>query len=170
MPPMRARSRALEEEERKMNPVRTHVRSGRALRRVLVFATTATAGALVVLSVAFACTPPGNAQTYWSDGTTTNKSLAAGTRVSAYATLAIEGVPYKLRVGSTPANHQAQGHTCMNVAGTINDTNVYANSFGTIAMTTGTIPSVAAGSYEVCFRDPSSSNGYSSRPALLTVV
>lgn len=153
-----------------MNSPTTQPPAGRALRRAAVFGSTAVAGVLVVLSVAFACTPPGSAQTYWSDGTTSQKSFAVGTRVGAFATGAIEGIPYRLVVGSTPPNHQAQGHTCMNMVGTINANNVYASSYGSIALTYGNIPNVAPGSYEVCFRDPTLGNGYSSRPALLSVL
>lgn len=142
----------------------------RTTRRILIFSVASVAGALAVASLAFACTPA-SGQTRWANtGSSANQNLDQGTRVTLNATGATDSAPYVLAVGTTDAGHN-MNHTCMDVHGYINSITVYANSFGFIANTTGTIPNLPNGSYQVCFRDPDLlQNAYSTRAALLTII
>jgi hypothetical protein len=82
--------------------------------------------------------------TWYTDGTRT-ASGPPGTVVSAYATGAMQNVPYRLVLATAG---------CNTVAGALNPATVYAGPSGLIGRVQGTIPSgLPPGAYTVCFRN-----------------
>jgi hypothetical protein len=90
---------------------------------------------------------------WYSDGTTVKFGFP-GTQVSAYAVQALQGVSYRLVLG-TGASDKA----CEAIAQWVNPTVVYAGPSGLIGKVTGTIPAgTLPGTYKLCFEDASSGN------------
>ena len=91
-------------------------------------------------------TPPPTiaGSTWYSDGTNA-RTAAAGTEIRAYATNAVQNVPYKLVIGTA---------NCSSVVAVLNENSVFAGPSGLLGRVTGTIPAgIAPGNYTVCFRN-----------------
>ena len=97
-----------------------------------------------VRRIAYSATPTIAGSTWYSDGTNA-RSATAGTVISAYATNAVQNVPYKLVIGTA---------NCGSVVAVLNETSVFAGPSGLLGRVTGTVPAgIPAGSYTVCFRN-----------------
>lgn len=128
----------------------------------------ALAGVIAVASLAWACTVVAGS-TWYSDGTRT-KSGPVGTTIRAYATGAIQGVPYNLVLGGAGSTGH-DTHACMVTFDTLNPNNVFAGPSGLIGTVTGTVhPGIAAGTYQLCFKDSSINNSTGTGGATFTVI
>lgn len=144
-------------------------RMGRiTVRRVLVAGTTAVAGMLAVVSLAWACTAPVGG-TFYLDGTSA-KTVARGTTITAFATGAEPGFAYQLVIGDPRGQSQHATHACMDVLFRVNDTHRFANAQGILARTSGPAgnASTPTGTYQLCFRSINSEVGTGA--ATLTLV
>jgi hypothetical protein len=126
------------------------------------------AGLIAVASLAWACTVVAGS-TWYSDGTRA-KSGPVGTEIRAYATGAIQNVPYNLVLGGAgTTGHDT--HACMVTFDTLNPTNVFAGPTGIIGTVRGTVhATTAAGTYQLCFKDSSASNSTGTGGATFTVI
>jgi hypothetical protein len=126
------------------------IASGKRVRRGTAFVFTSFTAVLLVVSMAWACTLPEGA-TFFADGTST-KSVARGTRISALANNAHQGVNYLLVIGS---NGPHPTHACMQTDYVVNPTQVVPNANGFIGKVSGPAgnASLPLGTYQVCFRD-----------------
>ncbi len=124
------------------------------------------AAALAVGSVAFACTTP-QGTTWYSDGTFV-KSGPSGTVITAYATSARAGVPFKLVAGTnvTPGH---EDHACMDLPGEINPTTRMSNMRGFIANTGGPVVR-PAGDWQICFRQTVPDGDTATNPVFFSVI
>ena len=122
------------------------------VRRALVAGTTAVAGMLAMVSLAWACTAPAGG-TFYIDGTSA-KTVERGTTISAFATRAEPGFSYQLVIGDPmgPSGHST--HACMDILFMVNPTLRYANADGIIPRTSGPAgnASTPTGTYQLCFR------------------
>ena len=102
--------------------------------------------------------------TWYVDGSKT-RSGPVGTQIQAYAVGALEGVPYRLVLGTGPA-----GTACPSVVRVLNPATIFAGPSGLLGRTTATIPTgVAPGTYRLCFEDASSGNFTGTGGATFTV-
>ena len=128
----------------------------------------ALAGVVAVASLAWACTVVAGS-TWYSDGTRA-KSGPVGTQIRAYATGAIQGVPYNLVLGGA-GNTGHDTHACMVTFDTLNPTNVFAGPTGIIGTVRGTVHvGTAPGTYQLCFKDSSPNNSTGTGGATFTVI
>lgn len=105
---------------------------------------TSYAGGGQVRRIAYSATPVIGGSTWFSDGTRTAAGTA-GTLIRAYATNAIQNVPYKLVIGTA---------NCGSVVAVLNETSVFAGANGVLGRVTGTVPAgLDPGTYTVCFRN-----------------
>jgi glucose/arabinose dehydrogenase len=105
---------------------------------------TSYAGGGQVRRITHSATPTIAGSTWYSDGTNA-KTGTAGTEVRAYATNAIQNVPYKLVIGTA---------NCGSVLAVLNETSIFAGPNGVLGRVTGTVPAgLAPGAYTVCFRN-----------------
>lgn len=126
------------------------------------------AGVIAVASLAWACTVVAGS-TWYSDGTK-SKSGPVGTPIRAYATGAIQGVPYNLVLGGAGSTGH-DTHACMVTFDTLNPTNVFAGPNGIIGTVRGTVHAgTAPGQYQLCFKDSSPSNSTGTGGAFFTVI
>ena len=143
--------------------------TGRRARRVVAAAFAGVAGALAVASFAFACTVAAGS-TWYSDGTRT-KSGPVGTQIRAFATGAIQNVPYHLVLGNDGNDPGHASHACMNTVDILNPTIVNAAANGRIATVTGIVHSTTAkATYQLCFKDSSVNNSTGTGGATFTVI
>jgi hypothetical protein len=126
------------------------------------------AGVITVASLAWACTVVAGS-TWYSDGTRA-KSGPVGTEIRAYATGAIQGVPYNLVLGGAgTSGHDT--HACMETFDTLNPTNVFAGPTGIIGTVRGTVHTgTTKGVYQLCFKDSSINNSTGTGGASFTVI
>lgn len=104
--------------------------------------------------------------TWYSDGTR-HKSGPVGTVVSAYATGALPGVPYKLVLA---LDNDSVGEQCVTTVQELNATVVATGSSGIIGRVRGTVaPSTPRGTYILCFKDSSMLQSTSTGGATFTV-
>lgn len=128
----------------------------------------ALAGIVAVASLAWACTVVAGS-TWYSDGTK-SKSGPVGTQIRAYATGAIQGVPYNMVLGGA-GNTGHDTHACMVTHDTLNPTNVFAGPTGIIGTVRGTVHAgTAPGTYQLCFKDSSPNNSTGTGGATFTVI
>ncbi|HWI03661.1 MAG TPA: PQQ-dependent sugar dehydrogenase [Acidimicrobiales bacterium] len=105
---------------------------------------TSYAGGGQIRRIAYTATPTIAGSTWYSDGTNA-KTPTGGTVIRAYATNALENVPYKLVIGTAG---------CASVVAVLNETSVFAGSNGLLGRVTGTVPAgLPPGAYTVCFRN-----------------
>jgi hypothetical protein len=146
-----------------------HRRSGPGVRRAAAVAFSAIAGVLAVASFAFACTVAAGS-TWYSDGTRT-KSGPVGTQIKAFATGAVQNVPYKLVLGNDGGDPSHSSHACMATVDILNPNVVKAASNGFISTVTGTVHSTTAkGTYQLCFKDSSVNNSTGTGGATFAVI
>ncbi len=140
--------------------------SARRARRMSVFGAATVAVTLALGSLAWACTTPEGA-TFFTDGRV-SKTVMRGSRLSAYATAAPQGVGLQLVIGS---NGPHPTHACMVTNYTVNNTVRTAGSDGFIPPTAGLAgdSSLPKGTYQVCFTDFQFKN-VSTSAATLTVI
>jgi len=129
------------------------------VRRALAAGTTAVAGMLAVVSLAWACTAPVGG-TFYIDGTSA-KTVARGTTISAFATGAEPGFAYQLVIGDPNGPSQHVTHACMDVLFRVSSTLRFANEQGVLPRTTGPAGSASTptGTYQLCFRSTGSEVG-----------
>ena len=128
----------------------------------------ALAGVIAVASLAWACTVVAGS-TWYSDGTR-QKSGPVGTTIRAYATGAIEGVPYILVLGGAGSSGHAT-HACMETVDVLNPNNVFAGANGLIGTVRGTVHAgTAPGTYQLCFKDSTPNNSTGTGGATFTVI
>jgi hypothetical protein len=128
----------------------------------------ALAGVIAVASLAWACTVVAGS-TWYSDGTK-SKTGPVGTQIRAYATGAIQGVPYHLVLGGAGSSGH-DTHACMETFDVLNPTIVFAGPTGIIGTVRGTVHAgTAGGQYQLCFKDSSPSNSTGTGGAFFTVV
>lgn len=128
----------------------------------------ALAGVIAVASLAWACTVVAGS-TWYSDGTKA-KSGPVGTTIRAYATGAIQGVPYHLVLGGA-GNTGHDTHACMVTFDVLNPTHVFAGANGLIGTVRGTVStSTAPGTYQLCFKDATPNNSTGTGGATFTVI
>jgi hypothetical protein len=137
-------------------------------RRAVTAGVSVAAGLLVVASMAWACTVA-IGSTWYTDGTT-SKAGPPGTVISAFATGATQGVPYKLVLGSDGGDPGHASHACMVANQVLNDTVVIANSRGRLPVTSGTVGNIAKQTYQLCFKDSSPNNSTGTGGASFTVI
>ena len=126
------------------------------------------AGVIAVASLAWACTVVAGS-TWYSDGTKA-KSGPVGTQIRAYATGAIQGVPYNMVLGGAGSTGH-DTHACMVTFDTLNPTNVFAGPNGIIGTVRGTVnATTVAGTYQLCFKDSSPNNSTGTGGATFTVI
>lgn len=129
----------------------------------------AIAGFLAVASLAWACTVVAGS-TWYSDGGR-SKSGPVGTTIRAYATAAVQGVPYQLVLGNDGGDPGHASHACMVAVDVLNPTIVYAGPNGLIGTVRGTVHSgTPAGPYQLCFKDSSPQNSTGTGGATFTVI
>lgn len=129
----------------------------------------ALAGIVAVASLAWACTVVVGS-TWYSDGTR-SKSGPVGTTIRAYATQAIQGVPYQLVLGNDGGDPGHASHACMVAVDVLNPNIVFAGPSGLIGTTRGTVKaSTPAGPYQLCFKDSSPQNSTGTGGATFTVI
>ena len=128
----------------------------------------ALAGVIAVASLAWACTVVAGS-TWYSDGTRA-KSGPAGTTIRAYATGAVQGVPYHLVLGGA-GNTGHDTHACMVTFDVLNPAQVFAGPSGLIGTVQGTVKaSTARGTYQLCFKDATPNNSTGTGGATFTVI
>ena len=129
------------------------------VRRALVAGTTAVAGMLAIVSLAWACTAPVGG-TFYIDGTSA-KTVARGTTISAFATGAEPGFAYQLVIGDPMGPSQHVTHACMDVLFLVNPSHRFANAQGILPRTSGPAgnASTPTGTYQLCFRSINSEVG-----------
>jgi hypothetical protein len=126
------------------------------------------AGVLAVASLAWACTVVAGS-TWYSDGTRA-KSGPVGTEIRAYATGAIQGVPYNLVLGGAGGTGH-DTHACMVTFDTLNPTNVFAGPTGINGTVRGTVHAgTVPGLYQLCFKDSTPNNSTGTGGASFTVI
>ena len=102
------------------------------------------AGGGQVRRITHSANPTIAGSTWYSDGTKA-KTATAGTAITAYATNAVQNVPYKLVIGTA---------NCASVVAVLNQTSVFAGPNGLLGRVTGTVAAgLAPGTYAVCFRN-----------------
>jgi glucose/arabinose dehydrogenase len=102
------------------------------------------AGGGQVRRITYSATPTIAGSTWYSDGTKAQNGTA-GSVIRAYATTAVQNVPYKLVIGTA---------NCASVVAVLNETSVFAGPTGVLGRVTGNVPSgLSPGSYAVCFRN-----------------
>jgi hypothetical protein len=136
------------------------------IRRLTVFGATVAAALMLAGSIAWACTAP-TGTTYFTNGKVV-QTVARGSKISAYATGAPQGVGLKLVIGS---DGEHPTHACMETNYTINNTVRFAGSDGFIAPTAGPAgdANLPKATYQVCFTDYLSKE-YSTSAATLTII
>jgi hypothetical protein len=93
-----------------------------------------------------------------------------GTTIRAYATGAVQGVPYKLVLGGA-GDTGMEGHACMVTFDTLNPNAVFAGSTGIIGTVQGVVHATTAkGLYQLCFKDSSPMNSTGTGGASFTVI
>lgn len=128
----------------------------------------ALAGVVAVASMAWACTVVAGS-TWYSDGTRAKSGLP-GTQIRAYATGAIQNVPYNLVLGGAGSTGH-DTHACMVTFDTLNPTNVFAGANGIIGTVRGTVSlTTAPGVYQLCFKDSTPNNSTGTGGATFTVL
>lgn len=133
----------------------------------IVFA--ALAGIVAVASLAWACTVVAGS-TWYSDGTR-SKSGPVGTTIRAYATAAVQGVPYHLVLGNDGGDPGHASHACMVAVDVLNPTVVFAGPNGLIGTVRGTVHAgTPVGAYQLCFKDSSANNSTGTGGATFTVI
>lgn len=139
--------------------------AGARLRRRVLGGMAAAGVALAAASVAWACTVP-IGFTWYSDGSF-QKSGPAGTVISAYATGAKPNAQFFLVTGNAQGEPGHEGHACMFNFVNVNPNPRTSSSSGFIPVTSGPV-NVEAGTWQVCFREPSGSSG--TIPVHFTIV
>lgn len=131
-----------------------------------LFGAAALATSLALSSVAWACTTPEGA-TFFTNGKVT-QTVMRGSRISAFATGAPQGVGLKLVIGE---NGPHPTHACMLTDYTVNNTSRLAGSDGFIPPTAGPAgdASLPKNTYQVCFTDYLNKN-VSTSAATLTII
>lgn len=105
---------------------------------------TSYAGGGQIRRITHSATPTIAGSTWYSDGTNA-KTGTAGMVIGAYATNAIQSVPYKLVIGTA---------NCGSVVAVLNETSVFAGPNGVLGRVTGPVPAgLDPGAYTVCFRN-----------------
>ena len=128
----------------------------------------ALASVMAVASLAWACTQPVGS-TWYSDGTR-SKSGPVGTTIRAYATGAVQGVPYQLVLGGAGSSGHVS-HACMETTDVLNPTVVFAGQTGIIGTVQGVVHATTAkGAYQLCFKDSSPMNSTGTGGATFTVI
>lgn len=137
-------------------------------RKALVGAATTAAAVLGAVSLAWACTAPVGG-TFYSDGTT-SKTVARGTRISAYATNAEPGFNYRLVIADPngPSGHGS--HACMDEIFIVNPSMKFASPQGVLSQTAGPAGSASTptGTFQLCFQSTDKAVG--TGPASITLV
>jgi hypothetical protein len=129
----------------------------------------ALAGFVAVASLAWACTVVAGS-TWYSDGSRT-KSGPVGSTIRAYATGALQGVPYKLVLGNDGGDPGHAAHACMVAVDFLNNATVFAGPTGLIGTVTGTVHAgTGVGTYQLCFKDSSTNNSTGTGGATFTVI
>ena len=129
----------------------------------------ALAGIVAVASLAWACTVVAGS-TWYSDGTRA-KSGPVGTTIRAYATQAVQGIPYLLVLGNDGGDPGHASHACMAAVDVLNPNVIFAGPSGLIGTTRGTVHAVTpAGPYQLCFKDSSANNSTGTGGATFTVI
>lgn len=106
--------------------------------------------------------------TWYSDGTRT-KTVHAGDTIKAYATGAIQNVPYRLVICSAGVAHPA--HACEGgINQIVNPTIVYAGPSGIIGGVTGSVTYNVPGTYQLVFFDSSVNEATGTGGATITIV
>ena len=142
-------------------------RPGARAAAAIVFS--ALAGVIAVASLAWACTVVAGS-TWYSDGTR-SKSGTVGTSIRAYATGAVQGVPYQLVLGNDGGDPGHASHACMVAVDVLNTATVFAGPSGLIGTVRGTVHAgTPVGPYQLCFKDSSPSNSTGTGGATFTVI
>ena len=138
------------------------------MRRILVAGTTAVAGVLGVVSLAWACTAPVGG-TFYSDGTSA-KTVVRGTQISAFATNAEPGYSYRLVIADPNGPSGHSNHACMDEIFFVNPTPKGASSEGFISPTSGPAgdSTTRTGTFQLCFQSIGKAVG--TGPASITLV
>lgn len=124
---------------------------------------------VIVASLAWACTVVAGS-TWYSDGTRA-KSGPVGTAIRAYATGAVQGVPYQLVLGDDGGNPAHATHACMTAVDVLNPNIIFAGPSGLIGTTRGTVKvTTPQGPYQLCFKDSSVNNSTGTGGATFTVI
>ena len=139
-----------------------------SMRRLLVAGTTAIAAGLSVVTLAWACTAPAGG-TFFSDGTS-SKTVARGTRISAFATRAEPGFNYRLVIADPNGPSGHSDHACMDEIFIVNPTLRQANAEGVIPQTAGPAgdSTTPTGTFQLCFQSTDKAVG--TGPATITLV
>lgn len=137
------------------------------MRKIVTAGFAATAGFLVVASLAWACTAAIGG-TWYADGTQ-SKEGRPGTKVAVYATGAITNQAYTLVLGDAGSEGNP-AHACMRTLQILSPTIRFANSSGALPTTIGTVNYSTPGTYEVCFKDNSAANSTGTPGASFTVL
>jgi hypothetical protein len=127
----------------------------------------ALAGVIAVTSLAWACTVVAG-RTWYSDGTSA-KSGGVGTTIRAYATGAIQGVPYHLVLGGAGSSGH-DTHACMETFDVLNPTHVFAGPNGLIGTVRGTVHISTIGTYQLCFKDATPNNSTGTGGSTFAVI
>ena len=103
--------------------------------------------------------------TWYSNGAKT-RSGPVGTVIQAYAVGAVANVPYRLVLGTGPADK-----ACATTVQVLNPTVVFAGSTAVIGRVGGTVQAgIAPGTYKLCFEDSSTGNYTGTGGATFTVT
>lgn len=149
-----------------------HSRSSRrriGARGAAAIVFSALAGVLAVASFAWACTVVAGS-TWYSDGSRT-KSGPVGSTIRAYATGAVQNVPYQLVLGNDGGDPGHANHACMAAVDVLNPAVVFAGPNGLIGTVRGTVHAgTPLGTYQLCFKDSSVNNSTGTGGATFTVV
>jgi len=137
-------------------------------RKALVGAGTTAAAVLGGISLAWACTAPVGG-TFYSDGSSA-KTVARGTRISAFATNAEPGFNYRLVIADPNGPSGHGDHACMDEIFIVNPTLRQANGQGVLSQTVGPAgdSSTRTGTFQLCFQSTDKAVG--SGPASITLV
>jgi hypothetical protein len=102
--------------------------------------------------------------TWYTDGSKT-KSGPAGSQIQAYAVAALQNVPYRLVLGTGPADR-----ACSTIVAVLNQATLIVGPNGLLGRTTGAVPpGLAPGTYKLCFEDSSTGNFTGTGGATFTV-
>jgi len=103
--------------------------------------------------------------TWYGDGANSH-SGPPGTSISAFATGAFAGLPYRLVLGTGDRTR-----ACVSTVAVVNPVIRYATRSGFIGTTVGTVgPEVPPGTYKLCFEDTSTGNFTGTTGATITVT
>ena len=137
-------------------------------RKALVAVSTTAAAVLGAVSLAWACTAPVGG-TFYSDGSSA-KTVARGTRISAFATRAEPGFNYRLVIADPNGPSGHGDHACMDEIFIVNPTLRQANAQGVISQTAGPAgdASTRTGTFQLCFQSTDKAVG--TGPATITLI